>query len=320
MEPRFGPDFSRIRLFSGAPVVVDHAHRLTMKLTAKAPIFDDNAAPEEKPTNEEAATKFKSPVGETPLETRQPEGATSKPKEGETLRLPNIDPQNGPTFTIAQADPVNPTLYYTPQIAQVTASSTCPVDTDRLPKFGLTNCPPPSINTIDITPLLGWYYVDANLDERITYQVCDGVGPQGQVDITSENDPNLTKQNYVEVAQNLSPDSKGVPPRRLYYSSDLTLRHERFHASEWVKIARDSLPQAQKWLMGKTASTPLEISFLLTDLGKQFMKTVGDKMRPGAEDRAYADGAPLYRARVNAIIAKGHAGGYPEWDWRKGMP
>ncbi len=289
---------------------------------ANASIFRDNGALEEEPTNETAATQSATPVEAPTAATvqRAAEMPAREPKEGETVRLPDIAPPDIPGFTIAQADPVNPTLYYVPQVEQRTQSNACPIDTDGLAKAGLTNCLPPSIVNISVIPILGWYYVYATLDEKINYQVCDGVGPQGQVDITSENDPDLTKENYWEVAQDLTPNSTGRVPRRLYYASDLTLRHERFHATEWVNVAQASLPEAQKWLMGKTASSIFGVNFLLVELGKQYMKIVGDKVRPGAEDRAYGDGKSLYLTRSKAIIAKGDAGGYPKWDWKKGLP
>ena len=296
-------------------------HLTAMVPRAAAAVFRDDGTMEVTFTDETAA-EATAAAEEPTAANKQPaaEMASREPKEGETVRLPDIEPQDVPAFTIAQADPVNPTLYYTPHVEQLTLSNACPIDTEGLAKAGLTKCLPPSIINVSVTPVLGWYYVDATLDEKITYQVCDGVGPQGQVDITSENDPDLKKENYWEVAQDLTPNSKGAPPRELYYASDLTLRHERFHANEWAKVAQASVPDAQKWLMGKTASSVFGINFLLLELGKQFMRIVGGKVAPSAEDRAYGDGAPLYHARAKAIIAKGDAGGYPKWDWKKGLP
>ncbi|MBI3693229.1 MAG: hypothetical protein HY238_00090 [Acidobacteria bacterium] len=304
---------------------VEHlVQRLTAMIPrANASIFRDDGALEEEPTNEAVAAESETPMEEPTAETEQRVAETTarEPKEGETVRLPDIEPPDIPVFTIAQADPVNPTLYYRPHVEQLTESNACPIDKDGLPKAGLTTTFHPSIINVSVTPVLGWYYVDATLDEKITYQVCDGVGPQGQVDITSEDDPDITKENYWEVALDLTPNSKGVPPRNLYYASDLTLRHERFHATEWAKVAQESVPDVQKWLMGKTASSvDLGVAFLLVDLSKQFMKIVDAKVHPGAEDRTYGDGKSLYLARSKAIIAKGDAGGYPKWDWKKGLP
>jgi hypothetical protein len=317
-EPRCGHDFSRLDVFSNTPAVEHRAYPFTTMIPrANLSIFRDDGALEEEPTNEAAGTESETPVQPT-AETEEP--AAREPKEGETVRLPDIEPQDVPAFTIAQADPVNPTLYYTPHVEQLTLSNACPIGKEGHAVFGVTNVLPPSIINVSVTPVLGWYYVDATLDQKITYQVCDGVGPQGQVDITSENDPKLTKENYWEVAQDLTPNSKGEPPRRLYYASDLTLRHERFHATEWAKVAQVCVPNVQKWLMGKIASSVFEIYFLLQELGNKFMTIVGEKFKPGAEDRAYGDGVSLYRARSKAIIAKGDAGGYPKWDWKKGLP
>jgi len=319
-EPRFGHDFSRVPVHT--PSVVEHrAYRFKAMIPrANASIFLDDSGQEGQRTAETAAAESETPMEEPTIGNgqRAAETAAGELKEGETVRLPDVEPPDIPAFTIVQEDPVNPTLDYSPHVERITLSNACPFTDHRV--FGLTTMTPPSIVDVSVTPVLAWYYVDATVDQEIRFRVCDGVGPQGQVDITSENDANITKENYWEVAQDLTPDSTGVPPRKLFYANDLSLRHERFHVSEWVKVAEESMPDVQKRLSGKTTSRAFGVNFLLVDLSKQFNDVVNVKVAPLAEVHEYGDGKPSYLARSKAIIAKGDAGGYQKFDWKKGLP
>jgi len=318
-----GHDFSQIPI--RPPAGSTHLVQRLTAMIPRAPVSafsDDPTLEEEKPASvslNTAATESETPATEPTPETEpRVEASTRETKGGETIRLPDVKGSDEPTITFS--DPVNPTLTYYPYVHQITESNTCPLGRDRLRKAGLTTPLPPSIENIDVTPVLGWYFVDALIRQEVTYQVCDGVGPQGQVDISSENDPELTKENYIDVAGDLIPNSAGVPARRNYYSSDLTLRHELFHANEWATVAQNSVSEAQQWLMGKTAPTIPAVSVLMEDLSKEFMRIVGTKVAPGAEARAYADGKTEYVWRSSRIMDKGDQGMYPAWDWRTGLP
>jgi hypothetical protein len=68
---------------------------------------------------------------------------------------------------------------------------------------------------------------------------------------------------------------------------------------------------AQAWLNSQTAGSVAAVNALLG----QVPGRVADVRRaamtyPGREERAYADGAPLYLARANAVKKKGDANGY----------
>jgi hypothetical protein len=265
------------------------------------------------------------PVGATRESATTPDGrsvatATSEPKEGETIRLPDIVPEDAGDFAFVQADPVMPSLYYAAHIKELKQANSCPMGPNGWGVAGLTTPFRPSVIHISVTPVLGWYYVDATLDETITVQVCDGVGPQGQVDITSENDPSITKENYLQVAQDLTPNAGGLPARNMFYARDISLSHENFHASDWVAMAQKNMPAVEKWLTGKWAASVDSVNWLLVDMSKQFMKIIYDKYAPEAEVRAYADGKSRYQKLATAITAKGDAGKYPPWDWKKGLP
>ncbi|HXI70001.1 MAG TPA: hypothetical protein VNN22_06550, partial [Verrucomicrobiae bacterium] len=174
MEPRFGHDFSHVDVFSTAPGVEHRQHRFAAMIPrATASIFRDDVDPEKEPTNEASTTESETPVEEPAVETEQPapETAAREPKEGETISVPDVELKDVLAFTIAQADPVKPTLDYTPHVDQLILFNACPFHNH--PVFGLTADSPPSIINISVTPVLGWYYVDATLDEKITYQVCD---------------------------------------------------------------------------------------------------------------------------------------------------
>jgi hypothetical protein len=82
--------------------------------------------------------------------------------------------------------------------------------------------------------------------------------------------------------------------------------------NEWIAFAqRDGVPAAEFFLSLQFASGMSDIRAMLQQALKVFMETTNRRMAPGAEARAYADGAPLYQARANAIRSKGAAGQYP---------
>jgi hypothetical protein len=248
-----------------------------------------------------------------------PTEAQPETPEAGRVRLPDIHFGEEGALSFSQADPVMPTLSYEPHVSHI-GTGECPVNAIGLALGGLTTCPLASVVNISVEPVLGWYVVFATLDQTVTYQVCGDIGPQGQVDIPSETAPYITKENWWDVARDLTPNETGVPPRKMFWATDITLRHERFHAAEWVETARKTLPKVEQWLTGKLAASVDSVNGLLVDTAKQFQKKVGETVTPGSEERAYEDGKALYAQRARAIIERGEAGKYPAWDWKKGWP
>ena len=222
-----------------------------------------------------------------------------EPREGETIRLPDIVVPAG--ASVVQTDAVASALSYNPSITQ---SGPPPSP------FGATLPYTHAITGITVTPSPGTYTVAATVDNPITFQVSGG----GRPDIASATDPDITQANYSTVASDLIPDMSdlnGRPPRNSFWAEDLCIRHERFHATEDVTHGRSGVTLAQNWLNTKTAASVAEVNLLLGQVPARVAATVNTAMAyPGRELRAYGDGAPQYLARANAIKAKGDAGGY----------
>jgi hypothetical protein len=166
------------------------------------------------------------------------------------------------------------------------------------------------------TPAL--YTVRGDINADITYQL----NAMGRTDIASESAPAITQANYQQVANDLMPPSspvtkgglaflKNQPLRTKFWARDLTERHELFHCAEDERLGGEGVQAAQTWLGTRTANTDNEVLALLP----QLLVKVGDYVKvkmapPASEQRAYDDGAPGYRARAQAIKAKGDAKGY----------
>src|SRR5262249_27249841 len=112
----------------------------------------------ETPGQEGAAVADAAPVPADAV----PELPFPEPAEGETVRLPDIVPDDPAPVSFVQADPVMPTFSYNTGMIQLSG----PLST-----FGTTKVLPPSVRAITVTPVLGWYVLSALLDQQITYQV-----------------------------------------------------------------------------------------------------------------------------------------------------
>jgi hypothetical protein len=164
----------------------------------------------------------------------------------------------------------------------------------------------------------GTFNVTGTIAADITFQVA---GPN-RTDIASDAAPDITQQNYPTVVSDLTPSPAAVnsgglslyknqPPRTKFWAEDLTIKHECFHADEDVKFGRQGVALAQDWLDKQTARTYDEVGVLLNKVTPIIARKVDTEMAlPGRELRAYADGAPDYRARAQAIKRKGDAKGY----------
>jgi hypothetical protein len=240
--------------------------------------------------------------GDVPVNFRAlvaPTAAVPEPREGQTVTLPNIVV---PALAgVPEHDTISSSINYNPTITQ-TGPPPSP--------FGETSPYNFSLSGITVTNASSAYRVAATVENPIVFQVTGG----GDTDISSENDPSITQTNYPTVVSDLTPDMSdlnGRPPRTQFWAQDLCIRHERFHATEGEGYSRNGVTMAQAWLNSQTAASVAAVNALLG----QVPGRVADVRRaamtyPGREERAYADGAPLYLARANAVKRKGDANGY----------
>lgn len=232
-----------------------------------------------------------------------PAPAIPEPAEGQTVRLPDIRSGSGASET----DAVASTLTYNPTVTQAAGE---PADS-----FGETSPYDFSMSGITVTVSASAFTVVATVDNPITFQVRTTTGPAGQVDIDSDADADIDLGNYGTVVSDLTPDMtdlKGRPPRTEYFAKDITVVHERFHATDGQAHAQTGVTLAQAWLNGQTAANVAAVNALVGQVPARVIATRRAAMTyPGREERAYTDGAPLYTARATAIQTKGAAGHYP---------
>ncbi|WP_030437491.1 hypothetical protein [Actinoplanes subtropicus] len=218
--------------------------------------------------------------------------------EGQTVRLPDIVVPQG---TVVDTDAVGGAVAYNGTVTQSGA-----VD-----PFGATSWATFTLTGITVTPNPGVFTVAATLDNPITFNVASG----GRADIPSETAGALTNANWATAASDLTPDMTdlgGRPPRTQFWAQDLTIRHERFHAVERQGHGRSGTAAAQAWLTAQNAGSVADIQALLAQVpGKVIAFSQAAMPYPAKEERAYGDGAPAYRARADAIRAKGAHGDYP---------
>lgn len=234
-------------------------------------------------------------------EVEPPElAAVREPEEGGTVRIPNIDPKLPPA---PFADAIASTMAFNPTVTQAAGNPAKAGD------FGVTDASNFALSGITVTPSSGTFQVQARVDNPITYQVRTGGGPTGQTDIPSDSARAITKANYPDVAGDLTPDMSdlgGRPPRTDFYARDLTIVHERFHATDSQRFSKAAVTLEQNRLNAVTAASVADVQSLLNPVpGRVRTAMFAGMPYPAREERAYGDGAPLYTARADAIMDKG---------------
>jgi hypothetical protein len=195
-------------------------------------------------------------------------------------------------------------LVYNPSIAN---DGTPPGATE----FGVTRTTP-QVSDIAVThdTAAGAFNVTSTVVNTVKWSVHS----LGRTDIPNENAPSITNANYSEVASDLTPNmasDNGRPPRGKFWAQDLTERHERFHANERANTyGQPAFEFAKNWLSAQTATDEAEVHGLVNKIPNKMFESYNASYVPGKERRAYGDGAPLYKARADAINATGTRGGY----------
>jgi hypothetical protein len=315
---RFGHDLSRVPTHTAAPAMVQPA---ALGLSSILDAQETDAArevPRQQHQGHALASSGTGPVAET--ESRLPGGQLMR-----TLKIPFVqlvrssradEPQEqeapvtvseveGPEL-IQSLDTISSTLGYASTTERGGAGPS---------GFGVCRASA-SLTDVHITPGSGSYTVTGTYELEIRWQVRSGTGPNSEVDIQSENDPDIRACNYQLVAKDITPnmgDLNGRPPRDHFWAEDLTGRHERVHATDYGTYGPDAATAAQNWLNAQTASSRTQIQNTLLRRALRESMTVLEALMetaPGAEQRAYGDGAPVYQARASAVRTKGDAGDY----------
>lgn len=236
-------------------------------------------------------------------EMPRPGEGTSESAEGKTIELPDI--KFPARVSTSLQDSITGTLSHNGTIKK-TGDKPDPGD------FGETEAEAISLSNVSVKRSAGNFQVKARVNNPVEYQV----DSQDHTNIESENDSNIALVNYQQVVSDLTPnmsDLNGRPPRKQFWAEDLTIRHEQFHANEFLQKGAQGVQDAQTWLNGQTAANVQAARSLLSRVPSRVADVrKRDMTPPGVEMRAYGDGAPLYKARADAIKAKGDAGSYPK--------
>lgn len=165
-----------------------------------------------------------------------------------------------------------------------------------------------------VDPAGGHYALTGLVEWRIFWDVQPSRGPQGQVDISSPEDPDISAANYDQVVADLTPDTSvegGTPPRSQFWARDLTIEHEQYHVNDYRRLGQEAIRVTNRWLSGQTASSTREVEDLLPLAMDEFIDHVERGMvKPASEIRAYSAGVARYQARVEAIDNRGTEGRY----------
>lgn len=163
---------------------------------------------------------------------------------------------------------------------------------------------PPPVPTVAAPPAANHFKVTAGVDVTAKWAV-HGLG---RTDVTSADSAAITGDNYTRAASDLTPNMAsdgGRPPRTQFWASDLTSIHEQFHANERTgTYGRAAFELARGWLAAQTADTADQARALVDQVPAKMFESYNASFTPGKELRAYGDGAPVYRARADAISAR----------------
>ena len=308
-------DFSKISVLSARQ---DAVQTTTIPFRAVIQASRQNTAGRSKtvhdePTEEASAQREpkQPPPGQEAAST---EAETSSPAEQDknTLYIAQMGGPPGMKNTSGVADTVSAAFAYTPTTTHGGAVMAAG-------DFGDTQGSLKHFSNVSITAGTGTFTVTADLKQTVVWDTRADKGPDNQVNIMSETDAALTSANYPQVVADLTPDMtdlKGRPPRSKFWSKDLTEVHEKKHVKDFVDIAKTGATGAETWLGTQNAAKKEDVPALLDTAWSDKIFKVWDKFTdpPAVEERAYSDGAPLYKARADAIKAKGDkgaAGGYP---------
>jgi hypothetical protein len=303
-----GYDFTKVRTQSaGSSTVQETTIPLRAAIPIRQPPGGARVSLHDEPAEEEQKTA--GPVEQAPAE----EAEETPPVEldEDTLYIERLGSTEFET-TAGMADSIEAMLSYssTTDRGAVTMSAT---------DFGATEGALGPLTEVRVAKDVGKFMASANIKQTIVWNTRETLGPNNQVDISGENDADLTSANYGTAVTDLTPDVadlKGRPPRTKFWAKDLTEKHEKYHVKDLNDSATSGSLDASLWLAGQSAATKDEVKALLQTARDTKIRDPWKAFaaKPAVEERAYDDGVAVYKARADAIKAKGDkgaAGGYP---------
>jgi hypothetical protein len=137
----------------------------------------------------------------------------------------------------------------------------------------------------------------------------------GLTDIVSAESPEIHAGNWVQVVEDLTPNSNGWPRRTRYWCEALSARHERFHAQDDKAKAMELVKSESGDLAGTYINPKGDLKRqsekVMTKAVEDVSRGTQEWFEQGGEARAYAVGKLDYEALVEAIKARAKANGWP---------
>ena len=265
-----------------------------------------------RPIEDEPTTKEDGEPDERSLPMRrslraEPAPAPQKramPVEANLTLGAQVERDSDPAGT-AKQDPVSGSLSFGSQVVKGTTINGATAFGEEHVKYNVDN---PGISTQG-----GKAVVSGRIFLDIDYAIRD----RGRKNVSSANDAIVTKDTFSAIAEDLVTDDQGVPTRATYWASDLTEKHEKFHAQDDIQRATAYVPAATAYLNTQTISDPsnpvgtaMEVAEMLNKVRLDVKADGWAYYNAGGEDRAYKDGQASYESRVSDIYARARKEGW----------
>lgn len=335
MEPRFGYDFSQVRIHTdaraaeSAQAVNALAYTVRHNIVFGAGQFAPGTSEGQRLLAHELTHVVQQGKGTGGIIQRQgaPKSGTVSGEKG-AIAKPASLPTSLPTSPTADADPCG---------GESKANTYTPSDKDSMGKeipipltsklFGDTSKLGAQFQFGACKVKGNWrFYLDT-----LTVPIASKVQPiDFRKNIDTANDPGVTQDTYKDIINDLRPDSykkekvkcsgneyiddvTTFSRRRVYWKQQLAVDHEAFHRSDWDKMYRPELVQAEKEVWGYSipASDAATASAAITKAQKNLTQYMIDAIQrtckaytPKQESRAYDAGAPQYQKLVDDIVAR----------------
>jgi hypothetical protein len=183
----------------------------------------------------------------------------------------------------------------------------------------------PTITVDNIKWTLDATNTTVSITARVHVWVNWAIRSNDKTDINTGEEDSINATNWEYVIKDLRPDTGGGQPARgVFYSSTTTVKHELFHANEYIASAKGQLPAMMAHLAGQTINLPedkssdyasvigRQVRTMMGDVRDKVEKGVLDKYNSGGENRAYADGKGDYNGIIANIEKRAKAKGWPK--------
>ena len=183
----------------------------------------------------------------------------------------------------------------------------------------------PTITVDNIKWTLDPASATVNIYARVHIWVNWAVQSNDKKDINTGNEDFINAQNWDYIIQDIEPvHAEGKPARTMYYSSTATVKHELFHANEYIATGKGQLPSQATWLGTQSINLPedkssdypsvigKQVSSLMSTVRDNVEKGLRDKYNGGGEQRAYSDGKGEYTTIISTIEKRAKSSGWPK--------